>query len=353
MPHNLRYLLMPFRASAVLLVVVFTIGLVLALKAGFLGIPLFLILSSWFFKYLFVLLDAIIAGATEPPVLSVEAVNPLTEQRPIVQVAVMFGAWSLTALIDRAAGPYVAVPIGAALLAMLPASVAVLGITDNAFRAAWPPAWISLVRGLGRDYVWIVVATIGFGALVYWLLSSAAEIPVWVMLVVVQWALLTVMSLIGGAVHENRQELGIDTRSQAERSAERDERDRLTERRRMLDEAYAQVRLHRYANAWQALDRWLAPYRGADNERAEYHAVLSSVLKWDDPAIPDRLTNEYLTLLLTQKQTGEALDVLERRLATKPDFQPSPPEQATRLAELASLAGRRTLRKQLGSVNRE
>ena len=80
-----RYLLFPLRGAALVLVVSFTLGQVLAVRAGLLGIPLAVILVSWFFKYCFVLLDAIVAGEEEPPVLSAEMVNPVSEQRPLAQ----------------------------------------------------------------------------------------------------------------------------------------------------------------------------------------------------------------------------------------------------------------------------
>lgn len=53
----LRYLAIPLRMAPLLLIGTFSLLLVLATKAGFLGIPLGLILLSWFTKYAFVLID--------------------------------------------------------------------------------------------------------------------------------------------------------------------------------------------------------------------------------------------------------------------------------------------------------
>ena len=55
------------------------------------GIFLGLLLLSWFFKYCFILLDAIVTGAHEPPVLSIEMVNPVDEQRPLAQALLIAG----------------------------------------------------------------------------------------------------------------------------------------------------------------------------------------------------------------------------------------------------------------------
>ena len=72
-----RYLLMPFRAAPLMLVVVLTILWTVFIKfGGLLGIPGDFILLSWFFKYCYSLLDAVIAGHKELPVMSVEMLNP-------------------------------------------------------------------------------------------------------------------------------------------------------------------------------------------------------------------------------------------------------------------------------------
>ena len=66
----IRYLLYPFRSAAVILVITFTLGWVVVLQARLTGILLGLVLLSWFFKYCFILLDGLIAGAKEPPAMS-------------------------------------------------------------------------------------------------------------------------------------------------------------------------------------------------------------------------------------------------------------------------------------------
>ena len=83
-----RYGLRPFHSSPLILVVVFTLGLTFSVGSLF-GLPLTFILVSWFAKYCFVLLDSVVAGDEEAPVLSVEMVNPVSEQRPLAQVALV------------------------------------------------------------------------------------------------------------------------------------------------------------------------------------------------------------------------------------------------------------------------
>src|SRR5215813_1982859 len=121
-----RYFLLPFHSTTVVLLGTFTLGGVLVAKAGLLGIPMGLILLSWFFKYCFVLLDSITAGSESPPVLSLEMVNPLDEQRPLAQAAIIVLGALLARTISNHFGHIAGLATGGVLLFELPASVAVL-----------------------------------------------------------------------------------------------------------------------------------------------------------------------------------------------------------------------------------
>src|SRR5687767_2015790 len=92
----LRYLAVPLRTAPLLLIGTFSVLLVLAISARFLGIPLGLILLSWFSKYSFVLMDHVAEGVAEPPVLSLEMVNPLSEQRPMILLLMAIGLFYAT-----------------------------------------------------------------------------------------------------------------------------------------------------------------------------------------------------------------------------------------------------------------
>src|SRR6516165_1001265 len=85
----LRHLLRPVRGGAAALLIVFAILLSLAARAGLIGIPMALILISWFFKYAYILFDHTVHGFDEPPVLDIQMVNPLNEQRPLAQLVIL------------------------------------------------------------------------------------------------------------------------------------------------------------------------------------------------------------------------------------------------------------------------
>jgi hypothetical protein len=336
-----RYVLFPFKGGALALLVTFTIGFVLALHASLAGLPLAIALVSWFFKYCFILLDAIVTGAAEPPVLSMEMVNPLNEQRPLAQALLIAGGVFLTYELGKHAGLGAAWACGAALLLLLPASIASLGMSGHALRAAWPPELWSIISAVGKDYLVLLVAIPGLALLLVALGSYGA--PPWVLIGSVQLAFMLAFALIGSVLHEHRLELGIEYKTLREHIAERDQRELASERHRMMDHAYMKFRVGKPLEGWQEIHSWLQSQRTAD----EYAALLAIAQGWDDVRAADKLTNELVELYFAQRQTGRALDVVEKRLAQNPKYRPGNTAHTLRLAELAGAAGKRVLRRQL------
>jgi hypothetical protein len=344
-----RYLLFPFRGGSIALVVTFTLGLTLASKAAWLGIPLAALLASWHFKYCFILLDAVIAGAEEPPVLSIEMVNPVDEQRPLAQALLIAGgaflAFELGTHTTAAFGWLLAM----LLLFLLPASIAVLAMSGNPLRAGWPPELLSLVRGVGRDYLVPVAAIVAFGGLLVGL--AWLGVPVWAFIAGTQLGLLVVFALVGGALHEHRLELGIEFKTPRERYDERALREHVEERNRVLESAYLKFQVAKPLEGWQEIETWLKLHGGAGDPTnrllLEYRAVLAAVLRWDDVRPGDRLTDELVSLYFARRETGRALEIVEERLASNARYRPKQVAHASRLAELAAAAGKRALRRQL------
>jgi hypothetical protein len=331
-----RYFLLPLHTTTLLLLGTFTLGWVLVANAGFVGIPFGLILLSWFFKYCFVLLDSIVAGSEAPPVLAIEMVNPIDEQRPLAQAAIIVFAILLVRAIFDHLGRVAGLVSGSILLFELPASVAVLGVTGNLLRAVWPPEIWAISRACGREYLLINMAMFAAGALVYGLLHWGG--PLWLVIALVQWWFLFAFSLVGGAIFEHRLELGIESRTRQERDTELKERDHVLERNRMLDRAYANFRVCKPSEGWQEIQAWLERHAEGGQPLRELAAVLRSASSWDDARPADRLASELIAALLAMKENGKALEVLEQRLLSNPGFRPAQPAQIARLAELARIS---------------
>ena len=243
-----RYVLFPFRGGALVLLLTFTLGQELALHAGWAGLPLAVALLSWFFKYCFILLDSIVVGAAEPPVLSVEMINPINEQRPLGQALLIAGGCALCWALGTAM-PVLGWLTAALLLLLLPASIATLGMTGHLLRAAWPPELWSVIRDVGRDYLLLVVAIPGLALLFFMLGHYGANS--WVLIGGGQLSFLLAFALIGSVLHEHRLELGIEYRTLQEHIAERTEREHASERNRMMDHAYMKFRVGKPLEGWQ------------------------------------------------------------------------------------------------------
>ncbi len=340
-----RALLLPLRPAPLILVGVFGAGLRVAVALRILGIPIAVILVSWFFKYCFAVLDSTVAGEEEPPVLSLEMIHPFDEQRPLAELFVIAVGAALAGLAGSVAGEPGLVLAGAVLLALLPATVAALGVTASPLRAASPVVLARLIRGLGHRYAGLVLATLALASGLYALVRL--EAPIGLTLVLGELAFLFVFALIGAAVHASRLGLGLATLTREERRAERELREHLLERSRMLDRSFAQLRLGRTADSWSEIERWIAAHCRDERADAEFAALIDSTMQWAPPAVTDRLVSEYLARLLRERDNGRALETLERRLAAHPKFRPAPPADALRLRELAGLAGKRALTRQL------
>jgi hypothetical protein len=340
-----HYLLLPWDATVVMLVGFLTLGLMLALTQGLLGLAIAAIVVSWFFKYCFALLDAVVAGQREPPVLSAEMISPVDEQRPLAQGLVITAALFPVELTRRWFGAPAAATLGVCFALALPASIAVLGLTGNPLRAISPPALFAVLRGAGRDYVWPLGAMLAVTAL--GLLLGSRLLPAWVAVPAIQCGFLLEFSLIGGMLFEHRLELGIETLTREERLAVRQAREHALERQRMLDQAHTQFRVRRPLEGWQEIETWLAAHAQGEAAVTERQAVLAAINRWDDGRAADRLANELIAMLLARRDNGRALAILELRLQANRAFRPGSEAHLRRLAELAGFAGKKGLERRL------
>lgn len=338
----LRHFARMFSATILILVVVDALGLALAAQAGFIGIPLALTLFSWFFKYAYALLDSVAHGVDEPPVMSVEMVNPLS-QRPLAQLAVCGGAVAAVLWTDGA----LRWALIAFFVATLPASVAILGVTGNIVQALNPWALVTVVRKLGRCYLEIVAACVVMGILLILVLPTS----LWLIakLCVAQLAILSVFNLIGAALYERRDALDIDVTHSPEKNQELREQERQRQRSRMIDAMYTQARVRKY-EAMDAIQKeWLD---AASQQELEIDVpfIVTSAVSWDDQRALARIAAPGILQLHAGKSTTDALDSLESALNCDSTFQLGNVKATVELAELAKAAGRRALARKIVST---
>jgi hypothetical protein len=329
----LRHLLRPARGGAAILIVVFALILSIASRS-LAGLPAVLIISSWFFKYAYILFDHTSRGFDEPPVLDISMVNPISEQRPIAQLAILVVLGSIITGANAYLGAVIASLLTLIVLFFLPASVAILGLESNPFKALYPVAWIRMMHGLGVLYV-LVLALIGVELV---LLALLDKLGLWgvVTTALEMFAVLSVFSVLGGALYERRHEMGLDTWVSPEKDAERDRKAELRENEKLVTEAYGLMRANAHVKSWELMQNWIVS-RG--NEPHDIGWLCERVASWDDPRYVTRFTEEHIGRLLELKRTSEALNALRARLKLDPKFRPKTAADTLSLAQLAAHGG--------------
>ena len=313
---------------------VFAFLLVIAAKARLVGIPLALLVTSWFFKYAYILFDHTVRGFDEPPTLDIQMMNPIDEQRPLAQVVILGLIGYAVYLTYDHFGSAAAVGLGGISLFFLPASVAILGLESNILKAAFPVYWFSLVRGLGLLYGAVLLVILAYALALKLLWAFDLWLPVEV--IIGMFAVLSVFSFLGGALYERRHELNLETWVSPERTATLEERQTQRASDQLVHEAYGLMRANAHIKSFQMLEDWL---KSRGNTPEDYGWLCERTVSWDDPRYVTRLTEERVGRLLTLKRTGEALDVVAQRLNLDPGFRPKSAADTLNIAQLAARGG--------------
>jgi hypothetical protein len=330
----MRHLTRPARGGAAGVVLVFALLYLVAAKAGLLGLPLAVILTSWFFKYAYILLDHSARGFDEPPTLDIQMMNPLDEQRPLAQVAILGLIYVGVKFVESHFGQAAATIVTIIAAFFLPASIAVLGMENNILKAAFPLAWLHMIRGLGPLYALILLVIAGYGLA----MGVVARLDLWmpVEFALGMFAMLSIFSFLGGALYERRFELGVETWVSPERTEDRAQKHKLHDSETIVLEAYGLMRASAHIKSWQLLADWLTSQGGTPEA---YGWLCEHVASWDDPRYMTRLSEDRVHRLLTLKRNGEALDVVTQRLAVDQNFRPKSAADTFAIAQLAARGG--------------
>ena len=181
----------------------------------------------------------------------------------------------------------------------------------------------------------LVLAIIGGYSLLIALLGRW-ELWLPVQIAIYMFCILSVFSVLGGALYERRHELGLETWASPERTEELQRKHDLRDSEKAVTDAYGQVRVGSHTQAWQQLQTWLTS-RG--NAPDDYRWLCSRVAAWGDPRYITRLTEDYVDRLLALKRNGEALDVVARRLGQDPTFRPKSAAATLQIARMAAGGG--------------
>ena len=330
LPHLLR----PTRGGALGVVLVFSVGFGLAFKAGLFGIALGALLVSWYFKYCFFLFDSVVRGVDEPPVLDILRLNPFGEWRPVALLGITAVMAGLLMLADRGLGRPAGALLAILLAGALPASVAVLGLEGNLWYALSPVHVTRLIRGLGGWYLAVLGVIAAYAVLAYgWM--QVISWPV-VALLGPLFAILSVVSVLAGALYIRRDELGLEVWHSPEHQTAREAREAARQHARVLDAAFTQARLRAFAAAMQILTDWLA---SRNHSPDDYRWLCSRLETWTDRRYYTRMSQNLVDLLLRLQRNSEALDLVAERLRAAPAFRPSSAVTTLQIAQIAARGG--------------
>ena len=333
-PHFFTHLLRPLKGGAPSLIVIFAIGLTLAEKAGLFGLWIGVILSSWYWKYAFILFDYTVRGVAEPPALDIQMVNPVDEQRPMAQLCILAAMYGVCHLLALKWGALAASLTAAMFCMALPASIAVLGLEGNVFRALYPPALVHVAVSLRWGYALILAMAVLYGLGV----TGLFELDLWrpLQLATALFMGLSLFSLLAGSLYDRRDELGIEVWHSPEKKQAKADAEDLVASQKTVDVAYGQMRAAQHVAAWKTLANWLD---SRQHRPDDYEWLIGRVTPWPDGRYLTRVTEECIDRLLTANRNGDALRVAGLALRHDAQFRPKSAASTLRLAQIAATGG--------------
>lgn len=345
--ETLKYLLIPLRGASLILIALFSLLLLLAASGGLLGLPLAMLIGSWFFKYGFALLDQVADGQNEPPVLSYEMIHPANESRPLGLLLVVGGFYLLSGMLQPWLGSGTVTAMRAIGLLLVPAII-MTQVMDGFVESLNPIKLLQVVIRVPDSYALILLLLAGAwwlaNALVTWVpgpeLPFSIAIPVSDVLrvAILMYAWLASFAMIGGVLFVRRAELGFVPSHSPERTAEKAEKERQREIDLLIDRIFAEWRGGAYGNAWRTIEKHLA---GSSRPSDELQVLFERASQWPDQRLAHRLAQEMIPHLLAARRTGDALKVTRAQLQADAKFKPLKGEDTIKLIELARDGGDR------------
>lgn len=332
----LKYLLLPARLSGLAFIAALTLGFEVSIWGGLFGVVMGVLLTSWVFQYAYILVEHIANGATEPPVLAMEMLNPAHERRPFIHFLIFFAVYGLMAAIHHWVSPLLADLLAGAALLAVPASIAALAVGDSTLHAVNPRVLWGIARGYGLSYAAILATMVGYAGLLASLAASSL-VPQWVATACGLFAWVSVFSLIGGCLYERRDELGHESSKSPERAAAKRRRELERERDRFIDTVFAETRAVKQMSAWPTIERELMEQKYAYEF---YDWLLARLVSLDKSLLANRLAQDDVSRAL-KKDNERVVRVVRARLAADPSFRPISASETRRVIELAGLAGDR------------
>jgi hypothetical protein len=317
---------------------VYGVLLRLATMAGLFGFLLWLLVMLSLWRYGYAVLRHVASGWSRFPPPDIESTNPFGEFAVVFHSAVF-----ALLLYCLATTPFVAgVPRWLALFAVLavfPASAAIMAMTRNLAAAFGPASVANLVRELGGDYTKLLGVSLLLGVLMA-IASHFAEVSFALGVlgeILSVWVVLGLFLATGATVRAHRADF--DLVEGLDDAAERHERERQAEWQRALDRAYASVRSGLAPQGYRTVKELIA----SEHDSLEiYQWTFNGMLEWDEARHAAMLGERFARKLWDVGRKVDALELAERCRRLSHDFNPPPAFTAELVAYARSLGRHRT-----------
>ena len=330
MDHS-RAFLVPFHPTNLLVSAIFGVLIAFFMGGGLLGLYGALFIQIWVFKYCYVVVERLADGAQEPPVMDADMLS-VVETRPWIQLAwLVAGGW-LASEVDGKAGLAIIV----LMIALLPATVAILGVGEPWWRVVDPVTLFRVVRDLGVYYLGLMfalVACVGIGWFAHQKLWGFFGTTVGL------WCEVAFFNLVGVVVFLRREQLGFEPSRSPERLAVREEMERLKRRAHMVDDVFQLVRIGKHVDATAPLARWLQE-ADADHLTRDSYYVAEQALRWQSPLALNPIGSTLIRHLMRHGRPDAALAVFEILRGKTPSFTMDSAQDLRSLADFAEGQGR-------------
>lgn len=327
----------PLTNAAVLMTMVL-LYLILSFAAygGVLGLLLLFLILPALFRYLMVLLQWR-ADGREDPSLEVDHLswfgNAWSIFPALLAVVITLGLYSISTKF----GPAAAYVAAIAIIAVLPASLAVLAISRSPIASLNPAAIGTVIQRCGGEY-WIAPTYILIAGTIASFLHHVIPYPL-VRGFVTFYLLFALFALIGGIIRSENLMQEADIPDPVEPDADVADHALQKERRAVLDHAYGFISRGNRAGGFKHIEAWL---QKDPDPRSGWEWIFQQMLRWEnkDPAL--RFAQSYLHQLLRDGDRVSATKVMLRCQLENERFVPLPDDMALAI-EAAEASGNQEL----------
>jgi hypothetical protein len=323
-------------STIIVVAIVYGFLLTLAGAAGFFGFLLWFMVTLSLWRYGYAVLRHVASGWNNFPPPDLESMNPFGGDFGVVFHSALFALLLYMLATTPFVDGWLRWLLLGGVLAVFPASAAIMALTRNAGAALSPASVTSLIRDLGGDYGRLLGVSVALGA--FMALAGWLERISWALSVIGEmmavWTVLALFLATGAAVRAHRSDF--DLLESTDDAEQRDQRERQVQWQRTLDRAYASVRSGLPAQAYRTVRELIE----SEQDTLEiYQWTFNGMLAWDEPRHAVLLGERFAKRLWDAGRKVDALELAERCRKLSPQFVP-PAAFAAELAAYARSIGR-------------